>query len=312
MRVLALVPGGIERQLAVFPVLSQIKEALEATDIAVVVDPQVKEVYQLSKAVTEVVPYPFRANNSPADWANLLGIVRDREFEAALTLTDSWASGLLLWLSGIPTRVGYEGGANGFFLTNTIPRQEAKPGSHEFDGFLRILNVAGEPAALSVNVPQSDLAAVEAMRQTANLAGGYVLVYPGATPTGDTYPTASWLPILKDFQQRQPSLPVALLQTPETVEAIVAIKESLPGLTVVRPETIGQTAALVAGANLLVSVEGYPLSLAAALGVYALGLSTEPLALSTETADRLVNVVSATGQMAGITPDMVIKKIWNE
>ncbi|NJL46875.1 MAG: glycosyltransferase family 9 protein [Leptolyngbyaceae cyanobacterium SM2_5_2] len=303
MRVLALVPGGIERQLAVFPVLSQIQEALAATDIAVVVDPQVKEVYQLSKVVTEVVPYSFQSNNSPADWANLLGIVRDREFEAALTLADSWASGLLLWLSGIPTRVGYAGGANGFFLTSTIPRQGLKPGVHEFDGFLRVLKVAGEPAPLSIQVPQGDLAAVDTMRRVANLGGGYVLVYPGATPTGETYPAASWLPILKDFQQRQPDLPVTLLQTPETVEVITALRENLPNLTVVTPETIGQTAALIAGANLLVSVQGYPLVLAAALGVYALGLSTEPLASSTEADERLVNVVSATGQMADITPE---------
>ncbi len=312
MRVLALVPGGIERQLAVFPVLSQIKEALDATDIAVVVDPQVKDVYQLSKVVTEVVPYSFQTNNSPADWANLLGILRDREFEAALTLTDSWASGLLLWLSGIPTRVGYEGGTNSFFLTNTIPRQTVKPGGHEFDGFLRILKVAGESAPLSINVPQSDLAAVDTMRQATNLGGGYVLVYPGVTASGDTYPTASWLPILKDFQQRQPDLPVALLQAPGTAEAIATLRENLANLTVVTPETIGQTAALIAGANLLVGVQGYPLALAVALGVYALGLSTEPLVFSPGTDERLVNVVSATGQMADIAPEMVIKKIWNE
>ena len=110
MRVLALVPGGIERQLEFFPVLREIKRAVKAADIAVVVDPEAKEIYQLSTVVSEVVPYSFRASNSPADWANLLGIVRDREFEAVITLTESWSIGLLLWLSGIPTRIGYADG----------------------------------------------------------------------------------------------------------------------------------------------------------------------------------------------------------
>jgi ADP-heptose:LPS heptosyltransferase len=78
MRVLALVPGGMDVQLRFFPAIQQIKDTFEQAEIAVVADPSAKDIYRLSKVVSEVIPYSFQTSNSPADWANLLGILRDR------------------------------------------------------------------------------------------------------------------------------------------------------------------------------------------------------------------------------------------
>lgn len=308
MRVLALVPGGVERQLEFFPVLREIKAAFGAAEVAVVVDPEAKDVYQLSKTVSEVVPYSFLASNSPADWANLLGILRDREFEAVITLTESWTIGLLLWLSGIPTRLGYAGGSNAWFLTTLIPRSSAP--IEDYIAFLKALNIKAPLAPPSLNVPQADLKTVDSLRQGARLQGGYVAVYPGTTPSGETYPTAQWVTILKDFQQRQPDLPLVLLQTDDTVANNAALCQALPGLTVLEPETMGQLAALIAGANLLVSVQGYPVALAAALGVYTVGLSADPMVPPAGGEDRFVNVASKTGKLADLAPETALSTIW--
>ena len=308
MRVLALVPGGIERQLEFFPVLREIKEAFGAVEVAVVVDPEAKDVYQLSKAVSEVVPYSFLASNSPADWANLLGILRDREFEAVLTLTESWSIGLLLWLSGIPTRIGYAGGSNAWFLTTLIPQPSSPP--EDYTTFLKALNLKAPLAPPSLNLPQADLNTVDSLRQGARLQGGYVAVYPGPSPSGESYPTDQWVTILKDFQQRQPDLPLVLIQTDDTVANNAALSQALSGLTVLEPETLGQLAALIAGANLLVAVQGYPVALAAALGVYTVGLSTAPMAPPAGGGDRFVNVASPSGKLSDLDPTTVLNTIW--
>lgn len=311
MRVLALVPGETETQLSFFPIINQIKDSFENAEVSVVAPPSATAIYQLSKGVAEVVPYSFGTSNSPADWANLLGIVRDREFDVALTLTDSWSIALLLWLSGVPTRLGYRGSANDLLLTATVPRSS---GSAPCGDLLQLINITSPPAALAINVPRKDLSAVDAIRQGVGLVSGYVLVYPGPTPSGDTYPTGSWIAILKDFQQRQPDLPLALLQTDDAAPQTSAIASAVPDLKILRPETPGQTAALIAAANLLVAVEGYPLALAIALNVYTLGLfaSNTPVLPSTIDQDRLVALTSSTGSLEGIAPDQVLKKIWSE
>ena len=78
MRILALVPGGISDQLLFFPALDDIKRAYPNAEIGVVVEPQATVAYRVSKIVDAVIPFTFSAANSPSDWANLLGRVRDR------------------------------------------------------------------------------------------------------------------------------------------------------------------------------------------------------------------------------------------
>ncbi|NJL46063.1 MAG: glycosyltransferase family 9 protein [Leptolyngbyaceae cyanobacterium SM2_3_12] len=154
MQVLALVPGGIDDQLAVFPILHQLKEKFDQAEISVVASLNAKEVYRLSKDVKEVIPYDFQANNSPADWANLLGIIRDREFELVLTPTMTWSMGMLLWLSGVPTRVGYGGAANNFFLTNTVMADGTPSISHAYGKLLQAIDIEGTPRPWKLMCPR--------------------------------------------------------------------------------------------------------------------------------------------------------------
>lgn len=323
MRVLALVPGGIDDQLLFLPTLAHLHAALPNAYLAVVAEPQAKEAYRLSTLVDEVIPYSFQTRNSPADWANLLGIVRDREFEAAITLTQSWSIGMLLWLSGIPTRIGYEGGSNGLFLTTCIPLKTEQYLADQYHDLLRGMNILGAPPELTLNIPQSDLNWVEGTKQAINLGDqGYVLVYPGPAKSAsgaetDSYPVESWATILKDFQTRQPGLPIVLLQTPEAATTTTSLAQQMSDLKRVQPETIGQMAALIAGANLVLSPDSYPLYLAAGLKVFALGLfgATDPtrqLPPAHGEEVRLLGIASETRRIADISPEAVLKKIWNE
>ena len=316
MRVLALIPGGMDDQLRFFPAIKQIQHTFEQAEIAVVVDPRAKDIYRLSKVVAEVIPYSFQTSNSPADWANLLGIMRDREFEVVITLTTSWSMGLLLWLSGVPTRVGYASTANNLLLTDTVPLKSEQPATHQYSDLLQSINVSATVPPLEVNVPQGDITAVDGLRRTHGLTEGYVLVYPGPTADGEAYEVESWLTILKDFQQRQPDLPVVVAKTDASASAVAALKRQMPSITVLEPENTGQMAALIAGANLLVTVDSYPLYLAAALQVYAVGLfagrDPEKLLPAAGDESRTVSLKADSGTLTGLSPDRVLQKIWNE
>ncbi len=214
----------------------------------------------------------------------------------------------MLWRSGIPTRIGYPGGGNGLFLTAIVPHQP----DHPYQGLLDALHLSGPLSSPNLSLTQADLTAAEGLRQAAGLRQGYVAVYPGPTANGDAYPTASWVTILKDFQQRQPDLPLALLQTPEARAEITAIQASLPNLTVVTPDGLGQLAALIAGANLLVAVNSYPLLLAQALQVYAVGLNSDIRSAALSSSDRLILLTASPNRLAEINPDAVLAKIWSE
>ena len=321
MRVLALVPGGISDQLLFFPTLEHLKQALPQAEISVVTEPSATVAYRVSKVVQATIPYPFANNNSPADWANLLGIVRDREFEVVLTTTQAWQTGLLLWLSGVPTRLGYEGAGNGFFLTATVPQKTGQYQSAQYHDLLASLELPGQCPTVSINVPQSDISWVDRQIQSQGIGDqGYVLVYPGPAEGAqeeDVYPMESWAAIVQDFQKRQPGLPLVLLQQPETASVVKAIAQTFPALKVIRPENLGHVAALVAGANLLLATDSYVSQLGVALNVFTLTLfgayspdyRFPPVEASEQ---RFVGIKSSSNKVADIAPEVVLKKVWGE
>ena len=108
MRILALVPGGIGDQILFFPTLEDLKRQYPEAVIDVMVEPRAKSAYRVCQYVHEVLTFDFKDRNGLADYLNLLGIIRDREYEVALSLGQRWTVGLLLWLNGIPIRVSYK------------------------------------------------------------------------------------------------------------------------------------------------------------------------------------------------------------
>lgn len=320
MHVLALVPGGISNQLLFFPTLEHIKQAFPDAEISVVVEPSATATYRVSKVVEATIPYTFGKNNSPADWANLLGIVRDREYEVVITTTQDWATGLLLWLSGIPTRIGYQSSANDLFLTATVPLKTEQYKAFEFHDLLSPLQLSGPCPDTTINVPQGDIGWVDLQIQTQGIGDqGYVLMYPGPAEgaENDSYPVENWVAIVQDFQRRQPGLPLVLLQQPETASAVQAIVKTVPNLKVIRPDNLGQTAALVAGANLLLTTDSYVSELGVALSVFTLALfgANSPeyrLPPADASEQRFLGLTSDTASAADIPVEAVLKKVWGE
>ncbi len=321
MRVLALVPGGVREQLLFFPTLERLKQAFPKAEMTVVAEPEALPAYRVSTLIKETFPYRFDQNNSPADWANLLGVIRDREYEVALTATRSPSLALLLWLSGIPTRIGYQGSGNTLLLTATVPAKAQQYQAYEYYDLLSPLGIGGPCPAPTINVPQKDIDWVSRAVNSQGLGDqGYVLFYggPAADPSGETYPLESWAAILQDFQARQPTLPLVLLQQPETAEWTKELLAAFPQVKAIRPENLGQVAALIAGANLMITTDNYPLPLGIALQVFTLALlgqgdaATRCLPSPEGAETRFVGIASPTGTLAGLDPAVVLKKVWGE
>ena len=312
MRVLALVPGGISDQLQFFPTLTTIQDIYPNAEISVVVEPVSKSAYRVSKAVNEVIPFDYQAQNSPADWANLLGIIRDREFELALCASNRWEEGVLLWLSGIPTRIGYSSAQTPWLYTSTVKVDKTQYPAGQYQVLLQGLSTAVTPSSTALNVPEGDIAWAEEQRKVLGLAGsGYVVMYPGLTVQADGYPPESWLALIEDFQAKQPQLPIVLLSTIDS-EDLVASLSRQRAVKVVTAENLGQVAATLAGADLVLSPDSYVSQVAIALQVFTLVLQTTLSSQlpTTEGETKVLGVRSTTEKLADLDPGNVLQKVW--
>ncbi|MCU0527447.1 MAG: glycosyltransferase family 9 protein [Elainella sp. Prado103] len=307
MRVVALIPGGISEQILFFPTLDDLKQSYPKAEIDVVVEPRAKSAYRISKSVDDVLTFDFKDRNSPADWANLLGVLRDRDYEAVLSSDRSGGAGLLLWLTGIPKRVGFTVGGGNFFLTDTVLLKPDQYGAAMYHDLLQGLGMQNACPELTVRIPKGDQDWADAERKQLGL-NGYVLLYGGSTAT---YPIASWQKILQDFQEQQPDIPIVLLQDLEDKGFVADLLQAVPGLKVTKPGDVGKLAAMIAGANLLLGVEGTAIHLAVALQVYTLVLlgENEPEAVLPPS-DKFVGLRANSGRLADLSPEQVLQKVW--
>ncbi|OZH54510.1 glycosyltransferase [Hydrocoleum sp. CS-953] len=317
MRILALVPGGIGDQILFFPTLDDLKQSYPESQIDVIVEPRSKGAYRVCKSVRDVLTYDFKDANSLADWGNLLGIMRDREYEAVISLGQRWTVGLLLWLTGIPKRVGYAG--NGaIFLSDPIPLKTEQYAAQMYHDLLQGMDITTPFKGISINVPKTDIDEAEAEQQRLEVAeSGYILIHGGSSQLAQIkgidkiYPTNYWQEIISELQQKQPNLPVVIVKGPEDAPWVNQIKESSPDIKVVTPRDVGKLAAMIAGANLMICTDSAPMHLAVAVGTYTIALfgPTEPEKLLPKS-DRVVAIKSSTGKMADISPQEVLQKIW--
>jgi ADP-heptose:LPS heptosyltransferase len=311
MRILAFIPGGMAEQLLFFPTLSALATAYPGSKIDVVVEPRAIAAYQVSQVVSEKIAFDFSARNSLADWGNLLGIVRDREYTIAIAPQPTWSLSFLLWLSGVPTRLTYADrpGANFFTATATPLPPDKTYAAIGYHHLLRGLGLTEACPALQVNLPKAALAWADGERQRLGLTnGGYVVMY--SMDAG--YPANSWEIILQDFQQKQPDLPVIWLGDRQNPALTAALTERLPALKVSQPSGLGQIIALLAGANLVLSGEGDVLQSAIAAQTFTLGLfgASNP-ATQLPATDRALGIKSLTGKLADIAPATVLERVWS-
>lgn len=318
MRIVALVPGGIGDQVLFFPTLDDLQRVYPDAQIDVVVEPRAAAAYQVSKSVQTVIQYNFKGRNSLAEFGNLLGNLRDRQYDIVLSLGQRWFVGFLLWLTGIPTRVGFAGGGGDSFLTSPVPLQKDQYAAWMYHDLLQGLGIDSPCPEIAVTVPAKSLDWADAERKRLGIgSGGYVLLHGGSSQLAKAkginkiYPVESWKLILQDFEQRQPDLPIVVVQGPEDKEFVQALVNTNPKVKVTSPRDIGKLTAMIAGASLMLCTDSAPMHLAVAVKTYTLALfgPTDPTKLLPDDS-RFIGIKSLTGDMADIAPATVLEKVW--
>ena len=313
MRILALVPGDIGNQILFFPTLETIKKQYPQAAIDVLVEPRAKKAYRVCKNVDDVLVFDFQDRNSFADYLNLLGIIRDREYDALVSLKTSWRIKLLLWLNGIPVRVGYQDDS-ALYLSNPVVRQPEQYTARMYHDLVAGLGIKTTCPPVTINVPTEDISWAEAEQQRLAIKdSGYIVLCdePSATEEVSAYPISSWQKIIEDIEQRQTGLSVVLLQTDRNQTWVTSIISANGNLKAIAPPDIGKMAAIIAGANSILCNNSTPMQLAIAVDTYTFALSTARNRKIDSETDNCVLIQSDSHKL-DIQPEVVIERLWQE
>ena len=188
MRVLLLSPGGRLAQLQRLPIAGQMANALGA-QLQVACPASEAALWKLIPAVEKVLPFAFDDSVNLADWANLLGSVREPDFEVCLNFASGWAINLLISFSRIPRRVA----RGGFSCTDPIAAGTSD------NAFLMPLGLESDAKKFRLSLPAAALEQAKAQQPAGS--GPLLLLAPSGDESND-WPSDQWQKLQQTVQQK--------------------------------------------------------------------------------------------------------------
>jgi ADP-heptose:LPS heptosyltransferase len=273
-RLLAINPGGVEDQILFFPTLQGIRDAFPTASVDVLVEPSAAVAYQVCPVPTKTIPFSFSSNPSLGDWVNLIGQIRERDYEVVLSTRRTAGNGFLLWLTGIPHRIAYAGSSTESLLTNPITMRQDQYAASMYHDLAKGVGVKQESAIPKVLVSEKAQAWVAQEFKTRQIEPGkLVLLYPGAGKLSANnevlrpYPTEQWGEVLKSLldKTKNQQLQFAVIQGAEDKQFAAQLQEKLGNQVLfITPPDLSTLTALIQSAKLLLCVESAPMHLAVA------------------------------------------------
>ncbi len=192
MRALFLIPGDAVRQLQALPAVAATAQQLKF-QIQVACPPSVGGIWDLVPDVEKVIPFNY-SEATLADWTNLMGSVRDPDFQACINLAQGRQVDLMLSMSHIPKRLA----ASGFSATEKVkPLDQGWP-PQRLAPYLVPIGVELDAQAFRLLLPRSSL-----QKATGALPPGQgpvLLVAPKGGP--QDWPRENWSTVTQAIKLR--------------------------------------------------------------------------------------------------------------
>lgn len=283
LRLLVVCPSWLGDVVMATPALRLLRDALPGTFIGALLRPGLDELLAGSDLVDEMHVDRARGVMGPKLVA---AKIRPRRYDAALLLTNSFSTALIVRLAFIPRRIGYDRDGRGLLLTDRLkPERRSVTGGFAcvpaVEYYLRAARaVLGDQQQADMRLFHMELScsadqerAGEAVLTQAGIAPGtrYAVLNPGANNPAKRWPGERFAQIAEHLVKRH-DLHVLVSGGPsesELVDSVVAqsgMPERVKSL-VRAGVTIGALKPIVRGAAMMLSNDTGPKHIAAAFRV---------------------------------------------
>lgn len=303
-RLLVINFGGIGDEILFLPTLKTIRHHFPDWHITLLLEPRSRSFEQLTKLIDETIVFDVKKRPlMVADVLELLGLMRGG-YDAVVSSGGSKPVSVLLFMSGIPVRIGYDSGLHSHLLLSK-PRpldqtQYAGNMYHDLVSFMddEVANAKFDGGTVetlqgqkTLQIPEIsvDAEAVErwqdflkqsALNTVPGSSAKFVLLHPGTSRLAvekgiiKTWPTQNWIELIQKIADT-PDVKAVLAGGPddkEIVEEMLLTISSLGGKvqdavisTIGKTKNLADLAALTAACDVLVCVDSAPMHIGVAL-----------------------------------------------
>ena len=254
------------------PVIKALRDARPDAYIAFMVEDYAGDVIKGNPYLDQVIVYHKNdEGKSLVGNLNFINKLRSFRFDAALILHPTSRSHLLVFLAGIPVRIGYNR-KSPFLLTRKIPHTKQLGEKHEAEYALDMLREIGvEPKECKLHVPlhkTSEEKITYIFKQNEIKKKDVVItLHPGASCPSKRWPPQNFVKVADHLTERHKARIVIIAGPDDKAtgdEVARAMKEkplNLSGIT-----TVGDLASILVRSKLFISNDSGPVHIASAVG----------------------------------------------
>jgi heptosyltransferase-2 len=290
-RLLVVLPNWVGDLVLATPALRAIRTQFPEAYIAALVKPPFREILSGGDWADEILVWPV-GRTRPHKRRGFLGLaqeLREKQFDTAVLLTNSFRSALLARLAGVRRRVGYDRDGRGLLLTDKLLPDKSNgkyvpvPMVRYYNAIARYLGARDLPTCLELYTTREEEAAAQTLLDRHGIRNGrpIIVINPGAS-----FGTAKcWLPErfaeVADGLVDEFDAAVFISCGPKDRDVARAVSSSMRHEAIVLDQpvlSLGPLKALVRRSSLLVTNDTGPRHFAIAFGVPVVTLfgSTDP------------------------------------
>lgn len=278
-RILIINLAFIGDVLLATPVARALRQAYPDAGVDMMVIPLAAGIARGNPYVDEVIEYDKRGRHKKiSELFKLIAAIRARRYDLAVTTNFAPRGAMLAWASGIPRRVGYDAQHAGWFLTDKASPHRPVV-RHEAENYLDVLKPLGittEDTSLAFRLDPADAASMAA-KVVIDSDKPIVAICPVGSYRLKSWPPASFAVLIRRLA---PLVDCYLIGARGEAGRLEEVNTAAGHLAKVLAGTLtlGELAAFLARARLLVSVDTGPMHIANAVGtpVVALFGPTDP------------------------------------
>ena len=274
--------GDVVFSSAVFEALH---EAYPQARISCLAAPRVQEVLESIPFVHEIISYEERGRHkNPWGKLKLIGGLKKKKFDAAFLLHRSLTRALLIFLAGIPVRVGYNTKGRGVFLTRRVP--EPSGSLHRQDYYLNLLEAFGIPVKKRESLLAVDLESTKQMNQrlcefSIEEKDFLLVLNPGGNWDLKRWPKENWTKLIELFLKEfhgQSNFKIILSGSEKDISLVDEILAPLhlnnysKVANLTGKWTLKELITFLKRSNLLISADSGPLHMASSVGTKTIGI----------------------------------------
>ncbi|MBI5748260.1 MAG: lipopolysaccharide heptosyltransferase II [Nitrospinae bacterium] len=139
MKILIRCPNWIGDVMLSIPSISLVREIFPSAHISILIKSNLSPLFDGNPDINEIISFNPDLMSVTEKLKFYRGL-KEKNFDLAILLTNSFESALFIYLAGIKERIGYNKDMRGIFLTEKIPMPSRKyPRMHQADFYLTLI-----------------------------------------------------------------------------------------------------------------------------------------------------------------------------